>query len=156
LFLDSHHRFKRGWDETLVRMHATLEDRGVRRPLLTAYMPPYDPETYPRGTLEVPYKVYPHGREAGLLIHLTSYQVPTSDRLTAPVPANFASGHFMFARGRFNTDVPCDPNIYFTGDEVSIALRAHSYGYDLFHPHLVIGWHCYDRTSRVTHWVDHP
>lgn len=155
LFIDSHHRFKSGWDQALVDMHTALVNAGVKRPLLTAYMPPYDPQKFRLGKQNTPLKIYPKQREAGLLIHLTSYPIPAWDRLTAPVPADFVSGHFMFARGRFNRDVPCDPRIYFTGDEVSIALRAHTHGYDLFHPHVVIGWHCYNRESRVTHWDDH-
>jgi hypothetical protein len=153
LFIDSHHRFKPAWDQTLVRMHGELEAQGIRKPVLTAYLPPYDPATRQRSN--VPYKIYPKDREAGLLIHLTSYQLLNWDRLTRPEPANFVSGAFIFARGSINRDVPCDPRIYFTGDEVSFALRAHTHGYDLFHPHVVVAWHCYNRASRTPHWDDH-
>jgi hypothetical protein len=36
------------------------------------------------------------------------------------------------------------------------SLRAYTRGYDLFHPHRILGWHLYDRATRVTHWADNP
>jgi len=155
LFLDSHHRFVSGWDDLLFDMYDALRDRGVERPLLTAYMPSYSAECDPLGRQTEPYKIYPSGREAGLLIHLISHRIVRWTELNSPVPGTFISGHFIFARGQINADMPCDPRIYFTGDEVSMSLRAYTLGYDVFHPHRVIGWHCYDRSTRVTHWTDH-
>jgi hypothetical protein len=155
LFLDSHHRFATGWDRMLIEMHSGLRASGVERPLLTAYMPPYHPAMDPLGRRCRPYKIYPIRREAGLLIHLTSHAIPGWRRLAGPIPAEFASAHLIFTRGSFNEELRWDPNIYFAGDEVAMSLRAHTYGYDLFHPHRVIGWHCYDRGSRRPHWDDH-
>ena len=48
-----------------------------------------------------------------------------------------------------------DPDIYFFADEITVGLRAFTHGYDLFHPHVVLGWHLYDRRTRRTHWADH-
>jgi hypothetical protein len=155
LFLDSHHRFVRGWDRTLIEMHTRLVEQGIERPLITGYMPSYDPLTYPAGRRRSPYKIYPSRRESGLLVHLTSYAIADWRGLAAPIPAEFASAHFIFARGRFNEDLRWDPRIYFSGDEVAMSLRAHTHGYDLFHPHVIVGWHCYDRRSRIPHWDDH-
>lgn len=52
--------------------------------------------------------------------------------------------------------MPFDPEVYFFADEVAVALRAYTHGYDPFHPHVVLGWHLYDRQTRGTHWADHP
>jgi hypothetical protein len=155
MLIDSHHRFVRDWDESLIGMHSGLLANGIRRPMITAYLPRYDPLMEPSGRQLCPYKIYPKGYEQGLLIHLTSHPVRNWTELKSPVPARFASGHFIFAAGDFNHSVRMDPGLYFTGDEVAISLRAHTHGYDLFHPHMVIGWHCYDRTSRIPHWIDH-
>jgi hypothetical protein len=155
LLLDSHHRFVRGWDDLVVSMYEGLRDRGVERPLLTTYLPGYDPALEPRGRKRVPYRIYPMSREDGVLTRLTSYPLPFWRRLDAPVEAEFLSLHFVFAAGGFNTDVRFDPDIYFFGDEVAVGLRAYTHGYDLYHPHRVVGWHAYDRAARVTHWADH-
>lgn len=155
LLLDSHHRFVRGWDSMMLDMHRGLERAGVAKPVLTAYLPSYDPDNEPGGRRKRPYKIYPLGREQGMLVRLTSYPLPYWTRLQAPVEAEFASLHFLFGRGTLNDDLRFDPDIYFFGDEVITGLRAFTHGYDMYHPHRVLGWHCYNRASRVPHWDDH-
>jgi hypothetical protein len=34
-------------------------------------------------------------------------------------------------------------------------MGAFTAGYDLHHPHRIVGWHSYDRATRVAHWTDH-
>lgn len=155
LLLDSHHRFVRGWDELLLIMHGDLSDAGVRQPLLTGYLPAYRPDSEPGGRGKRPYMMAPLSRDNGVLTRLTSYPIPFWTTLTEPLPAEFLSLHFVFAAGRFNDDVRFDPRIYFFGDELVTGLRAYTHGYDMFHPHRIIGWHCYDRSRRVPHWDDH-
>ncbi len=155
LLLDSHHRFAQDWDRSATRMYAALAARGIRRPLLTAYLPPYTPDMEPRGRKRKPYQIYALERQGGMLLRLTSYPIPFWRRLKAPIPADFISLHFLFTDGGFNRDVPFDPHTYFVGDEVAMSVRAYTNGFELFHPHTVLGWHCYDRASRVTHWDDH-
>jgi hypothetical protein len=155
LLLDSHHRLVQGWDTALIEMHRKLEHGVVARPLLTSYLPSYNPAREPGGRRKRPYQIYPLEREEGVLTRLTSYPIPFWTSRSGPVAASFLSLHFMFGRGAFNEDVPFDKAIYFFGDEVLAGLRAFTSGYDLFHPHRVIGWHCYDRASRVGHWSDH-
>jgi len=155
LLLDSHHRFARGWDESAICMLQRLEDSRCRQALLTAYLPAYDPGRDPGGRKKRPYKIYPMAREDGLLTRLTSFPIPHWTSLRKPIEADFVSLHFIFARGDFNRHVPLDPEVYFFGDEVLLSARAYTMGYDLFHPHIVLGWHCFQRTTRVGHWHDH-
>ncbi|WP_147256486.1 GlcNAc-transferase family protein [Pseudonocardia hierapolitana] len=155
LLLDSHHRFAPGWDATLVNLHRQLRDSGIERPVMTAYLPPYDPVRDPQGRVEAVYRMALLERRKGLMFRLTGHPVPGWRKLTRPIPACFASLHLLFAEGRFNEVVACDPDIYFFADEIAIALRAFTHGYDLFHPHVVLGWHLYDRTTRGRHWDDH-
>lgn len=156
LFLDSHHRFIRGWDRHLIEMHEGLKRRGVQKPLITAYLPPYDPKNDPAGRALDPLQIRGRSRERGMLIYLDAHPIPMWRSLEGPIPAHFTSFHFAFADGTFNRDIAVDEDVYFFGDEVVLALRAFTHGYDLYHPHYVLGWHLYDRTStRITHWEDH-
>ena len=155
LFLDSHHRFTRGWDEMAIGMYQTVRRSGVRKPIITAHLPAYTPDVEPAGRSMRPYRIYPFARERGVLTRLTSLPIPCWRSLSAPVDASYISLHFLFAAGTYNTDVPVDPSIYFSGDEVATSLRAYSSGYDFFHPHRVVAWHAYDRAARVPHWRDH-
>ena len=155
LILDSHHRFAKNWDQKLIESHDALVQQGIERPILTAYLPPYNPLTEPHGRKNKPLKIYPFARSNGLLLRLIGRPILNWSTLSAPVAGDFVSLHCLFASGEFNRDVQFDPNCYFFGDEVSTSLRAFTHGYDVFHPHRVIGWHCYERAYRSTHWDDH-
>jgi hypothetical protein len=154
LLLDSHHRFVNSWDDLAMGMFEEIGAAGVERPILTAYLPDYHPD-YPAKRRRCPYKIYPLGREDGVLMRLTSMPILGWQTLRRPIPADFLSLHFILAHGRFNTEVRMDPAIYFFGDEVHASLQAFAAGYRLFHPHRVIGWHAYDRSARTPHWDDH-
>jgi len=155
LLLDSHHRFAPRWDERLVSMHRALCERGVAKPIVTAYLPPYQPANDPAGRTSCVFKIALHERRQGLAFLLRGHAVPQWRCLSEPQPAHFASLHFLFAPDSFMTMVPIDPSLYFFADEIAIALRAFTHGYDLFHPHELLGWHLYDRATRATHWSDH-
>ena len=157
LFLDSHHRFVPGWDSQLVEMYQSLKEKEVAKPLITAYLPDYDPKNDPDGRLFNPLKIEFKEREQGLLFYLHSREMRPLAQPSSPIPAHFTSLHFLFTEGKFNEEIVFDPNIYFFADEVAIALRAFTRGYSLFQPHKVLGWHLYERrTTRIPHWHDHP
>jgi hypothetical protein len=152
LMLDSHHRFVPGWDDLLQGMHDRLRTAGVAKPLLTAYLPAYEPARDPHGRRRAPTRLRAAGRDAGVLTRLVGDPVPHWCPRTAPLPAAFLSLHLVFAAGAFHREVEMDPAVYFTGDEVLTGMRAYTAGYDLYHPHRVVGWHSYDRASRAPHW----
>lgn len=156
LFLDSHHRFVPRWDEQVLQMYRGLKSRGILKPVITGYLPVYDPLDDPAGRREQVLQIQFCKRERGLLFRLNSKELPGWQTMPAPVPAHFASLHFLFTEGSFNEEIEFDPSIYFFSDEVAISLRAYTMGYDLYHPHKILGWHLYDRKgTRITHWNDH-
>lgn len=155
LFLDSHHRFAPRWDDDAIAMLEGLRSSGVAKPILTGYLPPYDPRNDPHGRASTILRIRALERHDGLLFRLVGDPVPDAPRPTAPLPARFASLHFLLADGSLHDELAIDPSIYFFVDEIAIALRAYTHGYELFHPHRVLGWHLYDRATRVTHWSDH-
>ena len=154
LQLDSHHRFKKNWDDTLIKMLIGLQDDGHEKPLLTSYLPSFDPDNDPAARINVPWKMnfdrfIPEG---------AVFFIPSSfdewDNKKSPLPARFYSAHFAFTLGIFCKEVQHDPNYYFHGEEISVAVRAFTHGYDLFHPNKVICWHEYTRKGRAKHWDD--
>lgn len=154
LQLDSHHRFIPDWDEELIEMHKYLKSKGHEKPLITSYAPSYNPKNDPAERTMPPYKMnfdkfIPEGAVFFLPATVDDYKT-----LTDPIPARFYSAHFAFVSGSFVKEVPHDPELYFHGEEISIAVRAYTWGYDLFHPHKTIVWHEYTRSNRVKHWDD--
>ena len=156
LQLDSHHRFVENWDEVAIGMIKQLQKKGHEKPLLTGYVSSFDPENDPAGRVMEPWKMnfdrfIPEGAVFFIPATIDDYK-----ERTEPVPARFYSAHFCFTLGQFSVEVPHDPEYYFHGEEISIAVRAFTNGYDLFHPHKVIVWHEYTRKGRKKQWDDDP
>lgn len=152
LQLDSHHRFDTHWDMKLVNMLRDLQSNGYDKPLLTAYATAYTPGSTERN-LE-PWKLNFDRFAPDGVVHFTPGGIPNYTELPGPVAARFMSAHFIFTLGEFCNDVPYDPEYYFHGEEISLAVRAYTNGYDLFHPHKVIVWHEYIRKDKAKHWAD--
>ena len=155
LQLDSHHRFVKDWDELVIGMFKQLQKKGHAKPLLTGYISSFDPDNDPAGRVNTPWKMdfdrfIPEGAVFFIPASIDDYL-----QRDEPVPSRFYSAHFCFTLGQFCKEVPHDPNYYFHGEEISIAVRAYTWGYDLFHPHRIIAWHEYTRKNRSKHWDDH-
>ena len=61
----------------------------------------------------------------------------------------------IFTKGAFVKEIPYDPNYYFYGEELSLAIRAFTNGYSFFHIPDVPLFHLYTDTSdipRKLHW----
>lgn len=154
LQLDSHHRFVKDWDKKLIKMVKDLQKQGHKKPLLTSYAPSYDPQKDPENRVQSPWwmqfdRFIPEGA-----IFFLPANIPNYEKLTTPIPARFYSAHFAFTLGEFSKEVQHDPSMYFHGEEISIAVRSFTHGYDLFHPHELIVWHEYTRKGRVKQWDD--
>lgn len=151
LQLDSHHRFVPWWDFKLLH-HA--EESGSCKPILSAYAPsftPGEPDVFGTEPLQMNFERFTE--EAIALCR--SQPIPQWGTLRRPVRARFLSGHFLFTIGDFVREVPYDPELYFTGEETDLAIRAYTRGYDFFHPSEIILWHEYIRGSQIRHWHDH-
>ena len=155
LQLDSHHRFIQGWDTILIDMFKKLKEKGVLKPLITAYLPSYNPENDPKERVLIPWKINFKEITNDKQVLCIPSNIDNFNMLSEPIIAKFYSAHFSFTSGNFVKDVPHDPELYFTGEEMSITIRAYTYGYTLFHPHILIAWHEYTRKNRNKHWDDH-
>ena len=154
LQIDSHMRFEKGWDDTLIKMIKQLQKKGHKKPLLTGYVSSFDPENDPQGRVNEPWRMaFDRFTPEGVVFFLPEV-IPGWKELKDPVPARFYSAHFAFTLGVFSTEVQHDPEFYFHGEEISISVRAYTHGYDLFHPHKVVIWHEYTRKGRTKQWDD--
>ena len=154
LQIDSHMRFEKDWDDTLIKMIKQLQKKGFEKPLLTGYVSSFDPDNDPAGRVQEPWRMaFDRFIPEGAVFFLPE-SIPGWQQMKEPVPARFYSAHFAFTLGQFSTEVQHDPEFYFHGEEISIAVRAYTHGYDLFHPHKVVIWHEYTRKGRTKQWDD--
>ncbi len=156
LQLDSHHRFVPGWDTLLLHEAACS---GSPRPVLSTYAPAYSPdEAVPEAELDASAQPTTMEFDAFLPDGIPLFRprrIPVWNQRDRPRRARFLSAHFAFAPGEFVRDVPYDPELYFLGEEITLAVRAFTSGYDLFEPSRTILWHEYTRARRRKHWEDH-
>ena len=113
LQLDSHHRFVENWDETLIEMINDLQEAGHKKPLLTAYIPSFNPENDPQERVNEPWKMnFDRFIQEGAVFFLPA-SFDSWDDKTKPLPARFYSAHFCFTLGEFSVEVQHDPDYYF-------------------------------------------
>jgi hypothetical protein len=154
LQIDSHMRFEKSWDTILIDMIDQLKEDGHEKPLLTGYVSSFDPDNDPAGRARDPWRMaFDRFIPEGAVFFLPE-TIPNWNDLDRPVPARFYSAHFCFTLGQFSKEVQHDPEYYFHGEEISIAARAYTHGYDLFHPHRVVIYHEYTRKGRTKQWDD--
>lgn len=157
LQLDSHHRFVKNWDTILIKMIKDLQKKGHKKPLLTAYVSSYEPHNDPAGRAPDPWWLTFDRFTPGGAVFFIPAVIPNWQKRKLPYPGRFYSGHFAFTLGQFCKEVPHDPNYLFHGEEISIAARAYTWGYDLFAPHKVVVYHEYSRNHRPRKsWDDLP
>jgi hypothetical protein len=151
LQIDSHHRFVQDWDALLLDQAART---GAARPLLTTYAAPFQPDRPLPG----------HDVPTGMKFNCFRADGPPSTGITmqpdwvgrsGPVRGRFLSAHLLFTLGSFVEDVPYDPDLYFYGEEISLAIRAFTHDYALFHPNVHVMWHQDPRRPTPLHWDDH-
>lgn len=149
LMIDSHHRFVQNWDEKLINLYKSVEDKN---PIITAYLPSYNPTTGEKTdkSWQLNFDRFtPEG-----VVFMMPGEITTD--IKPLIPTQFFSAHFVFTNGNFCKEVPYDPNFYFHGEEISLAVRSWTSGYNLFTPTEIIAWHEYTRKGRVKHWDEHP
>jgi glycosyltransferase involved in cell wall biosynthesis len=146
LQIDSHMRFAPDWD---VKLLAQLEACPSPKPLLTAYPPGYEPPDVLM-TLSPAFLAAKEFNHHGILLQQGLVEPPPA----APKPTAFLAAGFLFGPSAWVREVPYDPKLYFHGEEITLAARLWTHGWDLFGPTDPIIWHQYGKTVRPLHWSD--
>lgn len=159
LQIDSHMLFEPGWDTELIAQLRALRLRSAR-PIVSIYPYGFD---FHHGAPVVTDKFDP---AAALVFKVDAAAPMTSEQVTltfkaVPVSATEAvegfhvAGGFLFAPGEFAQQLPYDPRLYFHGEEQSLALRAYTHGWDVFHPIRIPLYHHYKPAGQshdTQHW----
>jgi hypothetical protein len=151
LQLDSHHRFIKDWDEQLLSIWHSLDDK---KAIITGYPPNYTPGEGREKWYNVPqicnvYKFnhnYPISRPA----NMKDYKLKSK-----PPRGIYISAGFIFCTNEAIKSVPYDPDFYFSGEECAMAVRYFTHGFNIYNSHKVIVHHYYQRLDHKKHWSDH-
>lgn len=146
LQIDSHMRFAPGWD---VRLIEQLSACPSAKAILTTYPPHYEPPMLIADASPVFIAAKRFDRE-GILTQQGLIWSPQS----SPQAAAFLAAGFVFGRSDWVREVPYDPALYFLGEEITLAARLWTSGWDLFGPAETVLWHHYATSQRARHWDD--
>jgi len=150
LQIDSHMRFVAGWDERLISM---LGRCPAAKPVLSTYPLAFTPPDQLAQDAIV--TIHPKAFDEHGILAQKSYLTPIEQAPALPAPNAFIGAGLIFARGNFVEEVPYDPYLYFSGEEISLAVRLWTKGWDVFTPNEVIAYHDYgNRPDRPRHWKD--
>lgn len=148
LQIDSHMRFAEAWDERYVTM---LNGIDSDLPLLSNYPAAFRIEadgSEHRVRADRPHRLTLHPDRAPYSLRQIGLPAEPTDR---PGRHALVGAGNIFTLGRFCHDVPYDPEWYFAGEEIGLALRAYTHGYDIHYPNEHLLWHRYSH-GEPTHW----
>lgn len=151
LQIDSHMRFVDNWDDILLAM---IQECDSKHPVISTYPPSYEPpNTLSAKTVAV---ISATEYDSNGVLKFRGAAEPEQDNPPPPKRNPFIAGGLLFGPSSINTDVPYDPFLYFHGEEVTLAVRLFTWGYDVFTPNRCIAFHDYtNRRGRPRHWDDY-
>lgn len=151
LQIDSHCRFTPYWDEEMIAMLHQLRAKSAL-PIISSYPPAYSPGEDEEASKKayVSRLIFREYNPQGIPMFSS-----TPFEASAPVRGSYLAGGFIFTSGDFVKTVPNDPQIFFAGEEIAMAVRSFTHGYDIYHPHKPLLWHYYQRKEHNKVWGDH-
>ncbi len=150
LQIDSHMRFEPDWDQKLIYV---ARQTGSPKPVITCYPPGYTPpDKLDRGYI---FSMGAKEFDKDGMLTMEGRGIEIENAPAKPIPGVLCSACFLFAPSSIIREVPYDPNLYFFGEEITLAVRLWTHGYDLFYPNMPIVYTNWDREYRRTHFADH-
>tara|TARA_B100001989_G_scaffold251154_1_gene229711 strand:- start:1953 stop:2951 length:999 start_codon:yes stop_codon:yes gene_type:complete len=165
LQIDSHTIFLDNWDAILIERLKKIEansknDAYFKKPIITSYPRAFEVLDYEN----YKFKLFTSDKRTQVLRYRKEFifsKGSYSRQVGIPTQNNniehgilIAAG-CIFSKGLFIREIPYDPRFYFYGEELSIALRAFTNGYSIFHIPEIPLFHLYTDVKNLTrklHW----
>eukprot|EP01083_Nonionella_stella_P075705 205891_1 len=154
LSIDSHTRFVKGWDVQLIDMLRRCQQlSGHPRTVLSTYPPDFPEKSSDfEGSSDRPTVLCATEFDKD---HMPRFKGRRLKAVPAdPIRGFFIAAGFVFASSDILSEVPYDPNLknLFFGEEISLAARLFTHGWDAYAPPRTVAFHKWDRSYRPTFW----
>lgn len=159
LNMDSHMRSILNWDEEIIHDFEKLQEREGPS-VITCYAAPYDKDingqdVIPEITYSTSFYMQQHNID-----HFKNCGIPQfcayNQHYGVEFPSPYVSGHFFFTSRQAILDTPFVKEIMFTEEEIFMAVRFYTSGYNLYNPKKMYVYHRYGRNGRSLFWEDFP
>lgn len=157
LQLDSHMRAEDKWDTKLKEIYHTSTGLAkTDKVILSQYPAAYEihsggKEYFIRNNNDLwdyPSWARVHNRDNG---SWSSIRQKIND-LSQPHPSHTVLAGYLFAPANFVSEIPYDERITFMGEELCIALRSYTRGWQIYAPNEMLFWHFYKRKQSPKIW----
>ena len=165
LQVDSHTQFAPKWDSIFIKQLEKISanqeiDEYFKKPIITSYPRSFKVLDFEKGLFELNTgdkhtQVITYRKDSLFLKGSFSRQIGIPTKHSDITHAMLLAAGCIFTKGAFVKEIPYDPNYYFYGEELSLAMRAFTNGYSFFHIPDVPLFHLYTDTSdipRKLHW----
>ena len=165
LQVDSHTQFAPEWDSIFIKQLEKISanqeiDEYFKKPIITSYPRSFKVLDFEKGLFELHTgdkhtQVITYRKDSLFLKGSFSRQIGIPTKHTDITHAILLAAGCIFTKGAFIKEIPYDPNYYFYGEELSLAMRAFTNGYSFFHIPDVPLFHLYTDTSNIPrklHW----
>jgi hypothetical protein len=157
---DSHMRFIQGWDTKLKNMLLESQQISNNNKIILSQFP-------------APYVIHSDGKDyyekgnpdfwddvSWTSVTNTWSGVWAGNRevmqdKTKPMKSHTILAGLLFTIGEFVKEIPYDERICFMGEELCIAMRSYTRGWEIYAPNEMVCWHFYKRKDRPKVWNDH-
>lgn len=148
LVIDSHTIFANHWDLKAIHM---LKQCPSAKPVLTMYPENYTHRNHTCDDMPASYFRFKRFNDKARLPEIEGPLF--RQKLSHPCPSLFWGACFSFTLGQVISEVPFDPHCpyVFIGEEISMAARLFTHGWDLYHPLSMLVLHRWNRL-RPTFW----
>lgn len=158
LNMDSHMRSIENWDELIINEFEDIELRRGKS-VITGYVNDYLLDENNNETLKISTPWVYHMSQDNLNNFKNTgivQMVPVHSEHTQEVESPYVSGHFFFTRSEYVNKVNFIDEIAFTEEEIFMALRFFTAGYNIYIPKKTYVLHRYGRPNRKLFWEDFP
>ena len=165
LQIDSHTQFAPNWDRTFINQLSKIsslksDDAYFNKPVITSYPRGFEVIDFEKGEFGLHMEdkftqVIMYRKDSLFSSGSFSRQIGMPTQSKNITHAILMAAGCIFAEGSFVKEIPYDPNYYFYGEELSMALRAFTHGYSFFHIPDAPLFHLYTDISnlpRKLHW----
>lgn len=157
LQIDSHSRFVLGWDEMLITAYQKAQEFWGNRIWFTNYPDAFELGESGEAVLQANdrlYKLRAYWHEESRMVMGAWDDVKDTEHGDEQF---FMSANCMFGETKLMAEIPYDRELYFTGEEPSLGLRAYTRGMRLISPTIKFMFTNFNRpnSKRRLHWEDH-
>ena len=155
LQIDSHIKFEKNWDETLLN---EIKSTGDKKAVIGCYPPTEKQMKYiKKDGFKTMISMCGKEFDKEGMPSMQAALIPVGDR-KQPVPVHLMSAGLICFPGRMLYEVPYDPflSYLFFGEELLFSTRLWTAGYNMYAPLKSFCSHHYGREGKPKYWTDHP